>query len=592
MPGIVGYFDPQEQLPKNTLHLMCQALAPALTEESIVLCEKWGGLAVANFNKLPAFINQDNLSLALLGEVEEQNNDEKYLALFDFDKEVLSKLHGSFLAVRFNKTQKQFSLITDRFGGYPCYIAKYKDATLFATQLKSILKVLPYASLDQQSIAMMLSIGEVMGNRTLVNEVATLPAASITSFKSDGSATQSIYWHYLHEQKLSANRERLIDETGYALIESVKRATRAHPHASIPLSGGLDSRFILGLANQQHVDIDAYTWGTPDCRDLRYAKQVTQITKTPHHTYNFDPNYLQSLANQGVWLTEGNIPAVHFHVLPFIHKVNNSGNNVLLDGFAGDATLGGNFIGKSWLNNPDLNDASRHLWHWRLSAFSPVPLHAGLASYHQIAEDEFVNLYKGYAGESSMDKSMSFLLDNRVRRITTCGTEIFRSTVMVKQPFMDIDVINVTRQIPHQWRIRHRFYLEVMKKFTPDVAQASWQRTCLPASSPYWLTLSSLAFQRALSKSGPFSRLLAGKSPSQFDAWLRDSLKLYTEEILFSNTTIDRGILPINVLKEAWSLHQQGKIDASNLIGSALSIELFSRLFMDDLDKSIEEYSN
>ncbi|WAK01137.1 asparagine synthase-related protein [Methylobacter sp. YRD-M1] len=592
MPGVVGYFDPQGQLPENTLRLMRTALAPALTEDSIMLSEAWGGIAVANFNKLPAFINKDNLSLALLGEIEEQDNDDKYRALLDSDSQALSKLHGSFIAVRFNKTQKQLSLIIDRFGSYPCYVAKYKNATLFATQIKSILKVLPSASLDQQSIAMMLSIGEVIGNRTMVNEVTTLPAASITCFKPEGNATQSIYWHYLHEQKPSANREKLIDETGYALTESVKLATQAHPHASIPLSGGLDSRFILGLANQQHVDIDAYTWGTPDCRDLRYARQVTQITKTPHHTYNFDPSYLQSLANQGVWLTEGNIPAVHFHVLPFINEVNSSGSSVLLDGFAGDATLGGNFIGKSWLSNPDLDDAGQHLWHWRLSAFSPASLHTGLASYHQIAKDEFTNLYKEYAGEDSMDKGMSFLLDNRVRRITTCGTEIFRSKVMVKQPFMNIDVINVTRQIPHQWRIRHRFYLDVMRKFTPDVAQAFWQRTCLPASSPYWLTLSSLAFQKALVKSGPFSKLLAGKSPSQFDAWFRGSLKSYTEEILLSETTIDRGVLPINVLKEAWNLHQQQKIDASNFIGSALTIELFSRLFMDDLDASISKYSN
>jgi len=586
MSGIVGYYDPYKQLPKDSLRLMKEALFPVLDESSIVADEGWCAMALMNFNGLPTVMKSGDLTLGLLGEVEEKDSEEKYKALFDSDKDVLASLHGSFIAVVINHKHKELKLISDRFGGYPCYVAKYKGATLFATQIKSILNVLPPATLDDKSVAMMLSIGEVIGNRTLVNEVRTIPAATITHFMKD-KEVEAVYWRYLHEQALSINRGDLIDEVGSALYESVKRSTKKSSHTSIPLSGGLDSRFLLGLANQQGVDIDAYTWGVPNCRDLRYAGQVADIAKIPHHTYNFSSDYLQFQANQGVWLTEGNIPAVHFHVLPFVDKVK-ANNNVLLDGFAGDATLGGNFIGDGWLNNANVNDAANNLWMWRLSSFSPLVIRDSLSSFHQIARDEFIDSYQSYQGEDSMDKAMSFLLDNRVRRITSCGTEIFRSKIMVKQPFMGADIINATRKIPHEWRIRHRFYIDVMNKFTPDIAKATWQRTCLPVSSPYWLTLSSLAIQKLLSKLGPLSKVLSDKSPSQFDVWFRTSLKAYVEGVLFSEVSIERGVLPIKTLEKAWELHQQGKIDASNLIGSALTIELFSRLFIDDLKGSID----
>ncbi len=592
MSGIVGYFDPQQQLPKASLNLMRNALNPIHKNDRIVLDEDWAAVSVSNFNKLSSVINQSDYSLALLGEIETKEEvKSKYKALFNLEEKALSKMYGSFLAIRINKQRKQLHLITDHFGGYPCYIARYKNATLFATQLKSILSVLPSVSLDKNSIAMMLSIGEVVGNRTLVNEVTTLPAASITCIEADKETTQSIYWYYLHEQNFSANRENLIDEVGVALTKSVERQTQSYSHACIPLSGGLDSRFLLGLANQQGLGIDAYTWGTPDCRDLRYAKQVTEITNIPHQTYTFDSNYLKLLANEGLWLTEGHAPVTNFHVLPYINEVNKNGQNVLLDGFAGDVTLGGNFISRQWLNNSNFDDASQHLWQWRHDGFAPFSLKTSLGEFHQLSKSEFSSMNQKYDGETSMDKSMAFLLDNRIRRITACGTEIFRSKVIVKQPFMDIDVINAVRQIPHKWRIRHRFYVDVMNKFTPDVASAPWQRTALPVSFPYWLSYCSLAVQRGVSKIEPLSHLLAGKDPSQFDVWFRESLKSYTEEILFSDKTIDRKVLPMDALKEAWALHQEGKINASSFIGSALTIELFARLFIDDLDSSIKKYS-
>lgn len=188
-----------------------------------------------------------------------------------------------------------------------------------------------------------------------------------------------------------------------------------------------------------------------------------------------------------------------------------------------------------------------------------------------------------------MDKTMAFLTDNRVRRITTCGTELFRSQMLVKQPFMDADVIEAMRTVPHVWRKRHHFYLSVLKQFAPRSAGAQYQRTMLPASAPYSLNLLSMAFQRGyglLEKRAGFPHLFKGKSPSDFEQWFRGTLKGYVEDVLLSERALSRGIVNPDVVRQAVSLHMAGTRDHASLIGAMISIEVFCRLFLDNLADS------
>lgn len=189
-----------------------------------------------------------------------------------------------------------------------------------------------------------------------------------------------------------------------------------------------------------------------------------------------------------------------------------------------------------------------------------------------------------------MDKAMAFLIDNRVRRTTNCGTELFRSSLFVRQPFMDTDFIDVIRTIPHQWRKRHRFYLATIKKYAPLSTRAPYQRTMLPASSPYWLSWLALATQRGtveMAKRLGLSDPYPGKSPSDFPSWFRGALRSWVETILLDDRTLDRGVIPADAVRDAVGLHMKRERDLSSLIGAMLSVELFCRVFLDDLEGSI-----
>jgi len=594
MAAIVGYFDLKKQLPQNTLNTMLKA-AYTVSASQKSHDEEWGGLGIINQpSDQTSFMECDDLSvIGVTGTFEPVPELTEFPRLDKMDIEQVSLLRGGYIWVQMDVQKQQFVIVNDHFARHPLYVTKYKDAVLFSTQIKSLLSALPGdQTLDKSAVAMMLSIGEVVGNQTLIEGVETLAAAQILTIDKHGSQYNP-YWQYSYKQDFSINKKDAIQVIGEMLTQSVERAISYSDTVTVPLSGGLDSRFLLGVANKTK-EVHAYTWGVPGCRDLIYAKKTAKKINCKHDCFEFTPNYLEKYADQGVWITEGQIPVINFHVLPYVNRLAKDGNFTLLDGFAGDAVLGGNFIKSTWLNNPNTKVVADELWYWRLNDTVKSLQSSELSSMVANSKEIFSSIYAEYQGETSMDSVMAFLMDNRVRRTTTGGTEIFRTQFAVKQPFMDVDLITAINQVPHKWRKRHRLYVDVLNKFAPDVASVAWQRTCLPPATPYVLSWSSLAVQRAYKEARKYLSLpdlIGNDSPSQFGEWFQVELKSYVEDILFSERTYDRNILPMTSLEMAWSKHLAGEIDASSFLGAAISIELFARLFMDDLNASIQRFS-
>jgi len=594
MAAIVGYFDLKKQLPQNTLNTMLKA-AYTVSASQKSHDEEWGGLGIINQpSDQTSFMECDDLSvIGVTGTFEPVPELTEFPRLDKMDIEQVSLLRGGYIWVQMDVQKQQFVIVNDHFARHPLYVTKYKDAVLFSTQIKSLLSALPGdQTLDKSAVAMMLSIGEVVGNQTLIEGVETLAAAQILTIDKHGSQYNP-YWQYSYKQDFSINKKDAIQVIGEMLTQSVERAISYSDTVTVPLSGGLDSRFLLGVANKTK-EVHAYTWGVPGCRDLIYAKKTAKKINCKHDCFEFTPNYLEKYADQGVWITEGQIPVINFHVLPYVNRLAKDGNFTLLDGFAGDAVLGGNFIKSTWLNNPNTKVVADELWYWRLNDTVKSLQSSELSSMVANSKEIFSSIYAEYQGETSMDLVMAFLMDNRVRRTTTGGAEIFRTQFAVKQPFMDVDLITAINQVPHKWRKRHRLYVDVLNKFAPDVASVAWQRTCLPPATPYVLSWSSLAVQRAYKEARKYLSLpdlIGNDSPSQFGEWFQVELKSYVEDILFSERTYDRNILPMTSLEMAWSKHLAGEIDASSFLGAAISIELFARLFMDDLNASIQRFS-
>ena len=175
---------------------------------------------------------------------------------------------------------------------------------------------------------------------------------------------------------------------------------------------------------------------------------------------------------------------------------------------------------------------------------------------------------------------MAFLLDNHVRRYTSCGTSLLRWRVESDQPFFDNDFLDLVLRTPHAWRFRHQLYLHMLRTCFPEVAEVRWQRTGLRAGAPRWLLYVSLGIHR-LNRYKLLQPLFRSRQVSSFDGWIRGPLRNYVTGLLNDPRTLDRGLCDPDTLRRAVQDHVDSGLNNSTLLGSLMALELFARLFVD-----------
>jgi hypothetical protein len=186
---------------------------------------------------------------------------------------------------------------------------------------------------------------------------------------------------------------------------------------------------------------------------------------------------------------------------------------------------------------------------------------------------------------------MAFMLENRTRRLSGCGARLLRWRVEVQSPFYDLDLMARISQLPHEWRIRDRFYVALSQRVAPAAAHARWARSGIPVSWPYWLAWLSIGAQhvakRVCRRTGmppPFPR----QEFHDFAAWFRGPLQRLVRSVLLDDRALERGLVAPDTIRAVVEEHALGLRDHSDLIGVLLSLEVFCRDFLDEFQTAFE----
>ncbi|MBK8267401.1 MAG: hypothetical protein IPK83_03485 [Planctomycetes bacterium] len=494
-----------------------------------------------------------------------------------------------------DRSTNTIDIVGDRYGRYLTYYARVGRTVIFAGQIKAILATgLIPATLNEDALGLMMLIGEVVGEMTLFDGIFAIPSAAIARIDSKGLGVRK-YWHYKFAPKSGLEFTKSAERAGALLRQGVSRVCVSHARLGVPLSGGLDSRVLLASCPNPS-QIRSYTWGIKGCRDLRYARRVAMALQSPHDDFEYDPNYLEGLANQGVWLTEGLCDVADMHVLPYVQYVG-SQTPVILDGFAGDVLLGGNFIKHDWWKATSTSAAAIALWQWRFGMMPPDlgVLLLGQSRYRSLLERSrslWLASFERYASDDSMSSAMGFLHDNRMRRCSSGGTHLFRWRAELHSPFYDNELFDHIANVPHAWRHRHRLYIEMIRRSFPSTAGIPWQRTGLPARTRWPGRFLSAGAHRLNEWAGAnlrFPDVFASRHVCRLDLWFRGPLRPFIQRILLSESFLSRGIALPDGVRMVLRNHHEGA-NHTKLIGVLVALELFHRLFVDDFTASIGKF--
>mgnify|MGYP001085788293 CR=1 FL=1 len=615
MPGLVGVVsrDPGDE---QLLHRMTDSIRHKLwqwIDNYIEFPFYISRVHLRIFNPEPQPIcNEDkSLSIFMYGKIhgyEEKMKElkKKHFFLFGNDPEFclhayeewgevfVKELNGHFVLAICDHRHKRLLIINDRFGLTPLYYAICNNRLLFGSEVKAILQDGKFRrELNENTVADFFGLGVILGNKTFFKGIEVLSPASILTYDGENVSIKK-YWDYDYEPDYRASENDLLDQLIESFSQSIKIRMNDDLRYGILLSGGLDSRSVLGGIRKRREDIITITFGVQGSDDVRIAEAVSKVACTNHMCMLIDPNeVLTPYPEQIVRFTDGMQPIYASFILPVYEKVK-AKVDVLTEGLALDLLLGGSFLRRKIFSLK--NDAD-------LMTILIERYKSSIEFMAKLFADDYYNMIKHIplrSIESSLPKEKwhpcnkwdYIMLQNHVRRLTFMGFyPIVQNMMEVIVPTYDNNFIDTILRIPPELRFRNYIYRKFLKRFDPELAKILNNHTMIRSDMPLLLWRAGEKIKNGKER---FKKIICRISNGRIylpdkrryapvGEWLRtnDRWKQFSRDVLLNKNAYFKEYFKQKQIETLIYQHQSGKADHEPIIEYLITFELFLKDFVE-----------
>jgi len=253
----------------------------------------------------------------------------------------IADLDGEYQIALWSPKSRSLLLFNDRFAALPLYVAVSPCGTAFGGGVRGLLMAPGMtAEPDPQAIREAVTFGGYrLGGRTNVQNIEMTPPATVVHITRE-TVTAKRYWTWaeLRDGDASDDRE-LLEQTRTLWSAAIARRLEGARSPGLTLSGGLDSRAIIGEASHQKQRLRAVTYGVPHADDVRIAERVARVGNAEWELFPLYADGWLDRRTERIHETDGLMDLVdlmHTEVLERLPSV----FDVLLSGYIGDAVAG------------------------------------------------------------------------------------------------------------------------------------------------------------------------------------------------------------------------------------------------------------
>lgn len=195
----------------------------------------------------------------------------------------LSRLRGSYTGLILDRRSNQAHLFNDRRASRPLYYRQDADTSLLAgPEIAHLAQAAPALhEIDPVAVCEFLIFASNYNDRTLFPTIKKLPPASVMTIGRNTLAMRR-YWHIrIEPEKARGSEHEWVKEALALFNQSTQRLLAHRTRPFLYLSGGLDSRVILGGLRENGYHIPAVTYGTEEGDDAPIARQLAQHCGLP-----------------------------------------------------------------------------------------------------------------------------------------------------------------------------------------------------------------------------------------------------------------------------------------------------------------------
>jgi asparagine synthase (glutamine-hydrolysing) len=515
----------------------------------------------------------------------------------------LVNINGQFHACIYHRMEKKLYLISDRYGTKPLYYTAKTESMLFASEVKPLIQGKFTKKINYQTISDLLHFGHPLEYKTLFENIYLLPEASYLVF-SDGKTNLYRYWEYPYFENVyelkKLSKKKILDsgaELEHKMLTAVERQTiDKNQKILIPLSGGLDSRWMIALAKDLGVyPLISFTMGSEKSEDYIYARMVANHLKSEHTAFDIQPEILWSDALYFSYLSDAMSiiygPIQNFQPYRYFHK-----NCHYLIAAQMCDTLFGSTLSKRRIkslmlkNKWDENAKKIFLKIFILRTNRDLkPLVQ--PNVYDIISKNYLDIPMQYIEE---DKKPIFcyykmLLNEHGKRGTLGGNVVTNHFFETRMPSYDNDLIEFAFNLPIQLKINQDLYRYSFSRRYPALTKIPREGTGLPIDvSNSRLNLKQFENQ-AINKAKKtklkkyVDRFDRWNKPSyvSYAEWFKNELKAQVESILLDKKTFEHGIFREDGVRKLLHEHFSATKDHHRLIWQIINLELFYRNFID-----------
>lgn len=200
-----------------------------------------------------------------------------------------SMLDGMFAFSLLDKTTNTLYIVRDFFGEKPLYYFQNQDTLIWASELKSILKILPSKpEIDTTALNLYLQLTYIPAPYSIFKSIKKLEANHYMTVDCNTMETEVFSIPQSKKQYQIANKNEAIQITHDLVRESVASRSISDVPLGTFLSGGVDSSIVsLCLAQQSDRKIETFSIGfdKKSFDESEKSRAVAKLINSNHHEF-------------------------------------------------------------------------------------------------------------------------------------------------------------------------------------------------------------------------------------------------------------------------------------------------------------------
>ena len=385
---------------------------------------------------------------------------------------------GSWIGLKFDRKRDKVSIACDMRVHQRWFYGLHEGTWYFSNSLVFLRQVAGgNVGIERRAIPYMLLFGHLPGRFTPLTNVSVLMPGEVITV-SDGTMRRD-WRNRLRVKRMSTGKSseevspQAWSESSAAILAHIQQAVSDELSSIgdivVPLSGGMDSRFMLGCAldSLPRDKIVTYTFGDPRTLDCQIASGLARKLGVRHVPVDMDRRPVDEICVDGFEHTEGMTFVFPNSPLSPDRKELLQPGSYVLSGYMGDAVFGS----RDMDDCDPAHDTSDFLFRKALERASgnyPKEVLPLLAS-NRWDEMGYEDLVKATPGDSLAEKYERWHYEFHCIARLTYHLFVFRTRAYYLTPFVQKSLWDYALTLPPSIRRRQRGYFMAMKLGYPQL---------------------------------------------------------------------------------------------------------------------------